>query len=503
MTWVALSVWPLVAVVLFKTTRLPVAFLATIIGGYLLLPTQTTFDLPVLPPLDKDNIPAFMALALVFLFHRKPALPHAPDADTAWPLLPGLLPRNRVVLVLFLMLFVAQIGTHLLNRDMLFYGPTVLPGLRPYDALSLMLATALQFLPFLLARKILSTPDGQRLLLIAIAISAAIYVLPALYEVRMSPQLNRMLYGFFPHDWSQHWRGGSWRPVVFLQHGLFLSLFFAMATIAAAVMMTLETGKNRTIWMLLAFWLFGALVLSRSLGALLICIVVLGALFLLPRRMQIVFIFGVTVCILLYPLVRAADLLPYEQLLSHVSAERARSLGVRLDFEQQLLEKANERPIFGWGGWGRSRLYNEDGLDFTIVDGTWIIWLGLGGWMKYIASFGLLTWGSLQLFWQRNRNIDPVTVGLALVLTGNLVDLIPNSGLTPITWLLAGALCGRLEYREGQTGPATPQPTPARPKTMQYARNISPVYSEAPAREQKTGERAPLPYRRDFTKGGS
>jgi hypothetical protein len=34
-----------------------------------------------------------------------------------------------------------------------------------------------------------------------------------------------------------------------------------------------------------------------------------------------------------------------------------------------------------------------------------------------------------------------------MMLTVNLLDLIPNSALNSITWLMAGALAGRLEYR--------------------------------------------------------
>jgi len=41
--------------------------------------------------------------------------------------------------------------------------------------------------------------------------------------------------------------------------------------------------------------------------------------------------------------------------------------------------------------------------------------------------------------------VETATVMLALMLVGNLIDNIPNASLTPLTWLLAGALWGRLE----------------------------------------------------------
>jgi hypothetical protein len=60
---------------------------------------------------------------------------------------------------------------------------------------------------------------------------------------------------------------------------------------------------------------------------------------------------------------------------------------------------------------------------------------------------GLLAVPPILLALRRRREaIDPATAALALILAVNLIDLLPNSGLTPITWLLAGALAGRLEW---------------------------------------------------------
>ncbi len=505
MTWAALIIWPIIAVILFNKLRLPVALLVTIIGGYLLLPTQTAFDLPGLPPLDKNTVPALVALLFVLFHSREQRLPHLPhQGPDVWPTLPGILPRDPVVLGLFLMLFIGQLGTHAMNRDPLVYGPLILPGLRPYDAMSAMLTSFMLFVPFLLARKVLSSVEGQRLLLVAIVIAATAYSFLALYEVRMSPQLNRMLYGFFPHDWSQHRRGGGWRPIVFMNHGLHLGIFLAVAVVSAAALTRVDATKNRLIWFWITVWLFGTLFLAKVLGAFLIAIVVLGALFLLPKRLQITFVFAVTVCILVYPVVRAANVLPFEQLLSYVNSERAASLAFRLENEQLLLEKANERPAFGWGGWGRSRVYTEWGRDISVPDGAWIIWLGLGGWLKYIATFGLLSWGILRLFWQRGGEIDGVTVALALALTANLVDLIPNTGVSPVTWLLAGALCGRLERPTEALHPETAAAQPGDPhkRRMVYAReHIKSAYApDMAASQQSTADREALPYRRDLGK---
>lgn len=49
---------------------------------------------------------------------------------------------------------------------------------------------------------------------------------------------------------------------------------------------------------------------------------------------------------------------------------------------------------------------------------------------------------------------------MALILVFNLFDLLPNSPLTPMTWLLAGALLGHAESRTAQSA----APDPARPR---------------------------------------
>jgi hypothetical protein len=499
-TWAALIIWPLVAAVLFRTVRLPVAFLVTIIGGYLLLPTQTAFDPPFLPALDKYGVPALAALAGILLFSGRPQFDANGQHLPPWPVQPGFLPRNPPTLILFLVLFAGLVGTHLTNRDVLIYGPVFLPALRPYDAMSAVLAMLMTLLPFLMARKVLASRDGQILILKCLVIAASAYAFLALYEVRMSPQLNRMVYGFFPHDWSQHFRNSGWRPLVFLEHGLPLGIFFTTAVMAAACLVRLTETKERLVWLLLMVWLLGTLFLSKVLGAQMICVTMLAAIFLLPRHLQILFAVFVVGCFLIYPVLRASNLLPFELILSNVDDWRAFSLQYRLDNEQLLLEKANERPLFGWGGWGRSRVYNEWGHDIATTDGGWVIRLGLGGWIGYIGFFGLMTWGVLSLLWRRHI-ADQVSVFLALILAAMIIDLAPNANQSPIIWLVAGSLVGRLEAaRYGRETPReAPVDTGPPKREIRYARGKAEAASRTP---EPQPERPALPYRREFGKAG-
>jgi hypothetical protein len=82
----------------------------------------------------------------------------------------------------------------------------------------------------------------------------------------------------------------------------------------------------------------------------------------------------------------------------------------------------------------------------TITDGRWIILIGIFGWVGYLAEFGLVALPVL-LLWTRGAALagsgaGPLIGPVALLLAINLVDMLPNASLTPLTWLFAGAVLG-------------------------------------------------------------
>ena len=144
------------------------------------------------------------------------------------------------------------------------------------------------------------------------------------------------------------------------------------------------------------------------------------------------------------------------------------SLDFRFRNEDVLLEHANEKPLFGWGGWGRNMVYDEKGRNISITDGKWVIIFGKDGWFGYLATFGLLTLPVMLLAIRRRDDLTLASSALSVALVANLIDLIPNSGLTPLTWLMAGAIAGRLELgrvdntsSETEAAQSRPRPTAA------------------------------------------
>lgn len=493
MTTLAFLAFPLAAMVLFRLLRLPVAIAATAVGGYLLLPTQGGWDIPGLQPIDKNSMPAILALVLAAIHGRS-----APGVRPGW------LPTSSLILTLIGLLFLGRIGTFVTNGDMQVFGSTFLPGLTAYDTLARVQALMYTLVPFIVARKFLATPEAHRDLLVVIAVAGLCYSLPALYEVRMSPQINNMIYGYFPHDWIQHIRRGGFRPVVFLNHGLMLGIFLACAILAAAGLSRVDGSDRRAFWLGAMLWLVFTLYMAKSLGAFATALMLLPVALFAPPRLKVLIAGSIGVVIAAYPMLRGAGWVPIEQIVDFfrsISEERAGSLEFRLVNEDLLLARANERPLFGWGGWGRSHIYDEAGRNISVTDGYWIIIIGVGGWVQYIGEFGILCFAPLVLALRRKSyDVSPATAALSIVLAVNLIDLIPNTGITVVTWMMAGALAGRLELgRATDTaagaasvakGSATPARRPAGPVLARAAAGDGPRYRREFAGEPREVARA-------------
>jgi hypothetical protein len=126
------------------------------------------------------------------------------------------------------------------------------------------------------------------------------------------------------------------------------------------------------------------------------------------------------------------------------------------------------------------------GRVLSIVDGQWIITIGHYGWLGFIAMFGLLALPVLGMWREARRpGAAPVPMAvsaLTLILAVNMLDLLPNATLIPFTWLIAGALLGRVEemrrttlatraetLRRAHAGVvlgAGPKAEPGRPRTL-------------------------------------
>lgn len=435
--YVMLLAWPLVAVVLYTKLDPARALIWTILGGYLLLPPVVAIDFPVVPDLRKESIPNLMAL-VASLYVLRDRVPVLPDGAV-----------GRVLICLFVL---SPFATVLTNGDPLPFN-TGVPGMRIYDSVAAVANQAIFLMPFFLARRYLGTPQAMQALLAAFVAGGLAYSLPMLIEVRFSPQMNVWIYGFFQHDFFQTIRGGGYRPVVFLPHGLWVAFFALMALLAAVLALRAAPAPARPKHLAIAVYLAVMLVLCRSAGPLIYAVVAAPLILLAPRRVQLWVAAGLAVVVVLYPLLRGLQVIPVERIIAAaqmISPERAGSLAFRVTNEEQLLARAAERPWFGWGGYGRNLLHDPvTGREVSIVDGEWAIQIGIYGWLGYIAEFGLLALPLILLLreavLQRGLVVPREACGMALILAVSMVDLLPNATIVGITWLMAGALMGYAE----------------------------------------------------------
>jgi hypothetical protein len=464
--WAALWSWPLITLILFQRLRPAQALVWSILGGYLLLPEKVGINVPLLPSFNKTSVVAVSALLGCLVAHPARSERAEPSSRRTW------LPQGAVARLLLGLLLVMPIVATLANGDRIAAGGRVIPGLRFYDAGAFFYAQVFAVLPFLLVRRYLGDQDHGRLMLHAVALAVLAYTLPIIVELVMSPQVNRWVYGFYQFRWLQQLRGGAYRPVVFLNHGLWTALVVALGFVAAAGAWRVARQQQRLLWAAATVWTGIVLAGINSFGAQLIGLLFAPLARLAGSRMQILTAALIGGLILAYPMLRGVGWVPTGPILSAVAridAGRASSLQFRFVNEDLLLSRANERPLTGWGGWGRSRVYDETGRDIAATDGRWIIVFGFYGWLGYLAEYGLLT---LPLFaaarrWWRTPP-DPATAVLCLVLAANLVDTIPNATVTPITWMLAGAVLAQVE-RSRLPAAVADDARPTRPRGLRVA----------------------------------
>lgn len=429
----ALFSWPIIAIGIFAALGPARGLIWSTVVGYLFLPPNFGLDLPGLPNFDKEASVALAALLGCVLFKGK-----AEDTDQD----KRLSGHYRFATFLACLIVLSPILTVATNRESLIGG--ILPGLGFRDLISMTSSSLILLVPFFLARRFLTTPAHHRELLLAVALGGFVYTFLILFEARMSPQLNQWVYGYFQHVWAQHIRGGGWRAIVFLNHGLAVGFFLFSALIATVVLFRLDGGKRRPQYILLAVWLLILIPISRNLGALIIALLLLPVALSYGRKVQIWCAMAIAVLFLSFPLTRQMDIFPIDQTLAiaeRIDSSRASSFGHRVENEDAFLERALQKPVFGWGIWGRWRIYDEFGRDVSTSDGRWVSVLGERGWVGYLSLFGLLAWPMLSLGRAaKRRELHAPTVGLVLIMAGNLLYLIPNSTISPVAWLMVGAL---------------------------------------------------------------
>jgi hypothetical protein len=433
--WIALGAWPFVALAAFALRRTSIARTTAwmIVLPLMFLPTRVGLKFaPGVPELDKHRI-AFVSIAICLTLFARRSFGEALRAHAF----------ARLVLAVLVFGAVQTVQT---NGDLLRYGPTVLPALTSHDIASLVGILLLDYyLPFAVAERVFRTERDVCDLFEVLSTALLVYTPFIAFELRFSPQLHRWVYGYHQHEFGQMMRDGGFRPMLFMAHGLYLAMFVFTAYVASRGLAELRVPLRPTARMRSGI---AAVVLlaCKSLGSILYGLAATGVhgVFRASARGRIAA--TIALLVLAYPVLRAEQVFPRNEIVTffnRINPERAQSLLFRLDMEELLLARARERPLYGWGSWGRNHVHAGWGGRLTIVDGQWVLMLGTLGYVGFAGFFAFLLVPIFR-FARNERRLSPTArlIGgtLTLMVAFCALDLIPNSRQDFLSFTFAGAL---------------------------------------------------------------
>ncbi len=351
-------------------------------------------------------------------------------------------------------------------------------GLGAYDGLSAAIGRLTMWgAPYYLGRIYFNSREALEDLALGFFLGSVLYMPLCWYEIVMSPRLHRIVYGFHPHSFSQAKRGGGWRPVIFMQHGLMNSMwmvsgFLSGFTLLYSRRLAERLPQFKSLWPLILLFLFITILFLKSTGALILMLLGIVVIIATIKTRQPALLLALLILPLLYAGTRATGTWDGQSLIdaaaSIASSERTGSLEYRIKNETVLSAHAWMRPWLGWGEWGRSFVRDEMGEIISVPDGLWILAFGKSGFIGLVA-LQLLFFIPPILFLKRfppsRWNEPPVTAILALplLLTLFALDNLMNDMFNPLMMILAGAMTGLHLNSDREDSAANPQSQAATP----------------------------------------
>ena len=329
-------------------------------------------------------------------------------------------------------------------------------GLGLYDGVTTTIDQTVTWgFPYFLGRIYLNNLKGMRMLAIAILVGGLAYVPLCIFEVRFSPQLHSIIYGSHAFaDFGQAIRMGGFRPTVFMYHGLAVGGWMMAAALVGIGLWktgTLKKLRNIPIKFMVPLLVI-VVILNKSTGAYLMFMMglgVLGCAWYLRQSLPVIFLVGFMNIYLAQNALTESYISDQivHTLQPVMSEERMQSLEFRFNNEEILADKARQQVLFGWGGWGRNRVYDDEGNDITVTDSLWIIAYGINGlvgltglyWsffapiLAFIRRYPARTW--------TNPQIAPASLVMVVLLLF-MVDTLLNAMTNPVFSVASGGLAG-------------------------------------------------------------
>lgn len=406
------------------------AVIYSLIGGWLFLP-MAEYDFVMLPPWSKATVTTYCLYFAILLF----------DRDRLQSL------RLKLIDIPLLLYCCAPFFSSMSNDLGLWDGLTGIFN---------------RFIvwggPYFIGRMFFSRPEDFRELALGIFIGGLIYVPFCLYEMRMSPQLHRLVYGFSVSSYISTIRLGGYRPTVFMQHGLMVGIWMCMALVMGAWLWRSGVVKRVLgvpIGLAVAVQ-FVTLVLCRALNGYALAMLTLSALFVSKWTRNRVPLVVLALIPALYPFVRINDAISIDPALEMVASvvetqidpARAKTFRGRLNKEGYYVAHAWERPICGWGGFDRAKpTEDEAGQQVRGIDALWIGVFGTNGLLGLGSLWMATLLPTFLILYRHGRSaltqapLAPALVSAAVV-PMYMIDNLMNAMFNPLLVALVGGLAG-------------------------------------------------------------
>ena len=328
----------------------------------------------------------------------------------------------------------------------------------PYDGLSQAMYQSVRWgIPYCIGRIYFNDVDSTKILALAIFIGSVVYIPFCWFELIMSPQLHRLTYGYHQSDFIQTLRdGGGFRPMVYMEHGLMTAMWMVLGVFLGIWMLVSNVLPKKIMHipsLYLLLLLTFTTIMLRSVAAVSWLIIGLLVLYISNKTKTAFLLIILMLVPYLYIVTRTTGYWDGRNLSDSVSgnfsANRSQSLQFRFDNETILIQKARQGSFFGWGGYGRSRVYDNEGKDVSTTDGLWIITYGTNGLYGLIVMVMAIQW-PLFLFFSRVKpelwktKIWGSSAVMAAFLGIFMIDNLLNAMINPVYMLCNGSLIGML-----------------------------------------------------------
>jgi hypothetical protein len=420
----------------FLCASLPIrkAIAISFLGAFLFLPSRAGFDFPLIPDYEKLTSTYYALIVGIIVFHPQSILKY----------------RFGIIDIPIIIYCVCNIFTSLDN------------DLGLYDGITQSLTITFRWgIPYFIGRIYFDSLKDLKELAVIVIKAGIIYTPLCLWEIKMSPHLHSIVYGYFAHPSgiSQQARSfGLWRPMVFTGHGLVCSLFMFFAFFLAFWLWQSKAvdkiwGINISLWALLIGFTF---VMTQSRGTYVYGLLMAG-IFISAKYFKSNFVYLLTFSLILYYMYSVAlgafnGTTIVSWIAENLSPERASSLAFRWDNEQDMAAKARLKSLLGWGNWGRNRVYAYDWkgeiVDTSVTDSIFMLTYGVNGLVGLISFYATILLPSSLFCFRKypvktwfHPKVGPA-VALAIFSLIFCIDSLLNAPVQPLLMLSCGAIAG-------------------------------------------------------------